>query len=314
MPNATGKFIISLDCEGKWGMADKITPFHNNYITTDNLAKAYRVICDRFDWYSVSATFAFVMAFILDDKGRSNFNDHFCDDLVDGQNWLACFRAAEAAGNLDGWFCPEALDIVRDRGRHEVAAHGFSHLPLSNHLTTRDVVDRELNSCHQVATHLGLKLETFVYPRNDIGHVDALAAAGFQGYRAAPQRVLGVPNRLSSLILETNIFGKAEARIEVHSSGISVIPGGYMVNWQHGPRKIVPGWASSLRWGSILADAANNGKVAHLWLHPHNILTAPDTLERLDDILKEAVYWRDKGKIEIVTQSEFVRAQTQSAA
>ncbi len=303
-----GKFIISLDCEGKWGMADKITPFHDRYITKDSLTFAYQTLCERFNWYDISATFAFVMGFVLNDEERKGFAEYFCDDLVEGRNWLTCFRAAEKSGNLDGWFCPEALEIVKAKGRHEIAAHGFSHVPLSDRLTTRDVVDRELKACHQVAKYLGLELETFVYPRNDIGHVDALAAAGFQGYRAAPSKVIGVPNKLSSLLMEANIFGRAESEIENHPSGISIIPGGYMVNWQHGPRKIIPAWTSSLRWGSILSDAANNGRTAHLWLHPHNILTAPETLDRLDDIFREAVYWRDKGKIEILTQSQFVNS------
>lgn len=307
LSNNLGKFVISLDCEGKWGMADKITSYHNKYITKDSLTFAYQTLCDRFNWYDVSATFAFVMGFVLSDEGRRKFDKYFCDDVVEGQNWLTFFRAAEISGNLDGWFCPEALEIVRAQGRHEIAAHGFSHVPLSARLTSRDVADRELKACHEVAKYLGLNLETFVYPRNDVGHVDALAAAGFLGYRTAPYKISGVPSKVSSLLIESNIFGRAETGVETHSSGISIIPGGYMVNWQSGPRKMVPAWTSSLRWSAILADAANNGKIAHLWLHPHNILTAPNTLDRLDDILREAVYWRDKGKMEILTQSQLIK-------
>ena len=28
-----GRFIISLDCEGKWGMADKLQPYHHRLLT-----------------------------------------------------------------------------------------------------------------------------------------------------------------------------------------------------------------------------------------------------------------------------------------
>jgi peptidoglycan/xylan/chitin deacetylase (PgdA/CDA1 family) len=306
-----GTFIISLDCEGKWGMADQIGPFHNRFITHDRLIDAYQTLIRLFDRYNVPATFAFVMAFILDEARRRHFRHYFCDDVVDGQNWLRHYRNAEAAGNLDGWFCPEALNIVRRSGRHEIAAHGFSHVPLAEGITSRLVAAREMRACLAVAENLEVAVTTFVYPRNQIGHVDLLAESGFRGFREAPLKPRWLTGKAASLISELDVFSKAEKPLPSHRSGIARIPGGQMVNWQHGLRRAIPGPISTCKWASIVADAAKNGKVAHLWLHPHNILTAPKTLDRVEAVLKQVAYWRAKQMIEVVTQAQFIDAQTE---
>lgn len=306
LPSRAGKFVISLDCEGKWGMADKIGPFHDRYITHEGLIAAYNTLCDLFKSYDMPATFAFVMAFVLDEQGRSKFGNYFCDDEIEGKSWLRHFRKAEAMHNVDGWFCPEALEIVRSSGNHEIAAHGFSHIPLGENHVPRHVAERELKGCTEVAEHLGINLRTFVYPRNDIGHVSVLADAGIAGYREAPRKLNNVPARLSNLVSEANIFTRAESSLANHTTGVRRIPGGYMVNWQHGARRIVPSIVSSIRWSSILADAAENGKIAHLWLHPHNILTAPRTLDRVHTILAGARRWRDRGRLDVVTQDQLI--------
>ncbi len=290
-------------------MADCISPMDNKYITREGLIYAYEKLCQLFDWHTMPATFAFVMGFILDEDGRRQFRDFFCDDIIEGENWLRNFRTCQSRGDLDGWFCPEALDIVKRYNIHEIAAHGFSHVPLSEHTTSRAIVERELTACTKVANHFDLDLKTFVYPRNAIGHTAALSDAGFAGYREAPRRSFPlVPKKFASLLTEVNPRSKAETYQTNPSDDISRIPGGEMINWQHGARKAIPTMASKVHWGSILADAAKNGKVAHLWLHPHNILTAPATFDLLSDILREVSYWRSENMLEVVTQAQLIGA------
>ncbi len=51
------QLIISLDCEGKWGMADHITDHHRRCFTNANLDRAYQVTLTLFDKWDVEATF-----------------------------------------------------------------------------------------------------------------------------------------------------------------------------------------------------------------------------------------------------------------
>lgn len=301
-----GRFIISLDCEGKWGMADHITPHHHHHLTHANLVDAYRRLVGLFARYDVAASFAFVLAFTLSEEERKAVADRLVDVTVNGQNWLRHYREAEAVGNTDGWFCPEALEMVRADSRHEIACHSFSHAPLAEGgIASGDAV-RELESCRVVAGIKGIDPKTFVFPRNQIGHVAELSAAGFAGYRArlSPSG-RGLAGKLRGLAAEFDMRARAQAPIAPTDHGMTVIPSGYFLNWQSGIRRAVPRSVSRRRWRHILRDAAESQGVAHIWLHPHNIIDGPGTLERLEDVLIEAARLRDAGRLGIVTQAEY---------
>ncbi|SVE06845.1 uncharacterized protein METZ01_LOCUS459699, partial [marine metagenome] len=55
-------FILSFDCEGKWGMADIIDNNIDSSITNQNLTMAYRSILALLDKHKIKGTFAFVAA------------------------------------------------------------------------------------------------------------------------------------------------------------------------------------------------------------------------------------------------------------
>jgi peptidoglycan/xylan/chitin deacetylase (PgdA/CDA1 family) len=289
-------------------MADHITAHQEAHLTHRNLVRAYCTLVNLFAAHDVPATFAFVMAFLLEPHERQALGDRLFDVEVEGQNWLRHYRAAQERGDVDGWFCPEALAIVQSSPRHEIACHGFCHVPLNEGAIDRVSVIRELESAMLVAERKGLRLETFIYPRNRVGHLSELAAAGFKGFRA---RRGDLPlGRIGNLAIELDLFDRAQEPAGVEA-GLQVIPPGYFLNWQRGLRRLVPRAASRMRWRSILTDAADKGRVAHVFLHPHNLIDGPGTLERLDDILTEAVRLRAQGRLEIITQVEYVRRQAE---
>ena len=84
------RFIISLDCEGKWGMADNLKPYHHECLTDAALARAYERLVRLFGGYQVSATFAFVMAFVLTPEEREQFSSDLLGDDLDP--WLSAYR------------------------------------------------------------------------------------------------------------------------------------------------------------------------------------------------------------------------------
>lgn len=301
----SGAFIVSLDCEGKWGMADHLDAWHHRHLNRTELVAAYRTLLDLFRRYEIPASFAFVMALLLSPDEQAEMAEWFADTEIEGANWLRAFRDAQAANDLEGWSRPELLDMVRESRvdgacTHEIACHGFTHLPLAENLVERSDVSRELAACAEVAQRKGLTLETFVYPRNLEGYPEALAEAGYAGYRARPAQ----RGKLGLFAAEMNPFDRAQ-RACPDQVGLTVIPSGEMLNWQSGPRKLVPRAASKRRWASRLEDAARTGGVAHIWLHPHNIIDAGGTLERLEDVLAVAARLRDAGRLDTVTQAEY---------
>jgi peptidoglycan/xylan/chitin deacetylase (PgdA/CDA1 family) len=299
-----GTFIISLDSEGKWGMADKISHKHD-CINQKSLFKAYGSLLKIFERHEIRATFAFVGAFTLTNNERMKFKDRFLDVSYNGQNWLKAFRAAVAENSEDGWFCPEAFESVKVAG-HEVASHGFCHVPFDDPSTPKDALEADLDTAVVVAKEKGVALETFVFPRNRVRHTELLQDRGFIGYRGA----LTATNRLMSAGQEFNILSKSQCHAQISDTGdITEIPAAYFFNWRNGLRRLVPRSMTIARWKSIIEDAIMMDGVAHLSLHPHNIIDGPGTLDVLCDVLRLVAEFRDKGQLKIETQASYLRSR-----
>lgn len=302
----TGTFIISLDCEGKWGMADKISDHHKKFLTEENLVSSYVKLLNLFDKYEVNATFAYVMAYTLSEQERKSLGPIFRDVQVSGTNWLRHYREAEATGQLEGWFCPRVFDLTQERQKHEIGCHGFCHLPFAEDLINLEDAQHELAISAEIAASKGIILETFVYPRNQIGYKELLFQNGYVGYRERLKSNSALLERPQSLLRELDVFARAQPHFE-DTKGLCRIPSGYFFNWRHGLRSAIPRSLTRHRWNSILRDAAENGGIAHLWFHPHNLIDGPTTYEVLEDVLKLAAKLRDMGDIKVETQAEYAR-------
>jgi peptidoglycan/xylan/chitin deacetylase (PgdA/CDA1 family) len=302
-----GTFIISLDCEGKWGMADIIDAAIDAALASEQLGFAYDELLKLLDAFAVPATFAFVMAFALHRDELERYEDLFADVTVQGGNWLRHFRRQMAGGTTEGWFLPTALEQVRSRAMHEVACHGFSHLPIGDPLVSETAARAEIAAAATIARDKGLELRTFVYPRNLIAHTSVLERAGYLGYRAALSAEHGRTARLGALA-----EWDATTPSQAHDHGVEplyAVPSGYFLNWRRGIRRVVPRAWTIRRWRHIIDDAARRGRVAHLWLHPHNIITGPETLGTLEAILRHAAMRREQGQISIMTQQDYCAAR-----
>jgi peptidoglycan/xylan/chitin deacetylase (PgdA/CDA1 family) len=303
--NDTGTFIISLDCEGKWGMADTLQPVHQQ-LTDDSLARAYDQLVTLFGRYDVPATFAYVMAFTLTPEERRGFA-HILEPRPDHEDrWVAHHWSDLRAGRDQGWFQPHALDVVKADGRHEIACHGFSHRSLADQAASPEAAEADLAAAIAAARMKGVRLSTLVFPRNEVGNLDVVRKLGFLGYRDRLRRSGGSAWPLLRLAEEFNVWPALQhGRPPRAEDGLVRIPAGYFFNWRHGARRYVPAGVTIRRWDSLLTRSARHGSVAHLWLHPHNLITAPSTAETLEAVVARAARLRDEGKLRIETQQAY---------
>jgi hypothetical protein len=299
-------FILSLDCEGKWGSAGWADPRHRTCLTGANLLRAYREILGLLERREIPATFAFVMAYTLSEEEFRSRPDLFREGGRRTEAWLARFRAEAAGGRLDGWFLPEALEAVRAAGRHEIACHGFTHLPLDEGRVTREEARRELGSAVRVAREKGVALETIVYPENVVGYVGLLPEHGLRGYRDRLARPASVLGRSGALLDELRLRTRAQTPARPRSARAVAIPPGYFLNWRARMRRAVPARITLARWRHIVGDAVRHGRVAHLWLHPHNVIDGRGTLQLLDRILQVVSAHRRRGELQVLTQADYV--------
>lgn len=178
-------FIISFDCEGKWGIADHLQALDRVLLTNHNLNRAYVKIIDLLNRYKINATFAFVGAFTMSIDEYYTHREWFENASSTIQNWLQYFKRETQSGNFDGWFNPEPIMMVSQEGSHEIGGHGFSHIPLGESFISKADFIAEMDLFKKVPYFKDRERMTFIYPRNDVGYIDELRQAGFIGYRDA---------------------------------------------------------------------------------------------------------------------------------
>jgi peptidoglycan/xylan/chitin deacetylase (PgdA/CDA1 family) len=303
-----GQFVVSFDCEGKWGMADHLTPALEARLTTEALEHVYRRITASLANKDVRATFAFVGAFTLSFEQYLAYERHFFGGPIGGQPWLGAFRTAASAGQFSGWLVPSALDIVMQAGGHEIATHGFTHIPLSEATDVASFAE-EMQMVQVVARMQGWTPRTIVFPRNLVGHMARLPEFGIVGYRDDNwARVHGLRKRAASLLIELGASPQSQPRIPDGHPTPLAIPSGHFLNfWHNAGRRLIPRRVTIRRWKKILDHAAEHGGVAHLWSHPHNFLSDPGLFAVFEAILTYARELVQAGKLDNLTQEECCR-------
>jgi peptidoglycan/xylan/chitin deacetylase (PgdA/CDA1 family) len=294
-------FILSFDCEGKWGVADHLTSRHRRDLTDERLHDAYRSIVDLLEEYRIEATFAFVGAFAQSPADFARLRPALEEFRATAPYYIGpALRDVDESGGA-GWHGDQLVGLVTAAcTTHEVALHGVTHVPWTS-LDERDVA-AELNMFDSLAGPVRAS-RTFVFPRNLVAHSEQLAKHGFAGFRTArPKR-----SRARSLLAEFNIFAAPDQSLP--SGDIVAIPPGYFLNWRSGLRALVPPAVTGIRVSKLLRAASAGDGVVHYWLHPENIASAPSTLALLRMLLREVAEARETGDCQVMTQLGYCRAQ-----
>jgi peptidoglycan/xylan/chitin deacetylase (PgdA/CDA1 family) len=300
-------FILSLDCEGKWGFCDQRSLSELGWITTKALTQCYRRLLNLFEEKEVRATFAFVGALTLSVDEYSANRDWFEEGTEEHRRWLRGFNQEAQAGRFDGWFAPDLCDFVSSCTQHEIGSHGFTHLPLDQRETSRGAFHHEMALLCRLPNFNKALDKTFVFPRNQLGYVEDLAEYGFTGYREALQ-FRPRPRAIKRLLSYASEFGSAAPQSHAVPQTPVAIPSGYFLNWRAGARRMVPAAVTIARWRTLIDEAVRQDGVVHLWSHPHNFISGVGMFDLLSSVLDE-VHRRERcGELISYTQREYVRA------
>lgn len=289
-----GSLIISLDCEGRWGLSDMLGP-RERLITQESLEWAYRCLLDALDRHGLSATFAFVSLFAMPADAQWERIKELRQSPAHHQ-WTEAAYEDFSHGSTSGWTFHEALQWVRSREQHEVASHSYSHLPMRG---AGDALAYELNGVSDWARGENLTISTYIYPRNQIESSDLLRHP-LIGFRDEPPLSRG----LGPYLYYVSPLGRSSPD-PAPQAGVVAIPGGDMLQWRCSWRRILPRAIAVSRWRSTLRHAAKTGGCAHLWLHPHNLITGHKQLDLLDIHLSDAAAFVRDGQLVNRTQREY---------
>ncbi len=282
MGKQVAAFTLSLDCEGLWGMADQPAVVAAGRINDVALRNTYEAIRRTLGDSRLRATTAFVTCFaaspdaVRQQMGLLESLATYCP------SWFAQVLPALRSGRVDGWNGAGYFRAFMQAG-HEMAWHGTTHMPLTDQMPP-EAVELEIRLAQTLFADLGHTPGTIVFPRNQVGHLGRLRAAGFQTYRASPPG--GLAGRLGSLMNEWNVLDDRVADKPTFVDGWHVSRAGYFLNWPSGVRLLVPVAVTIRRWKSLLRSAVEQGGYVHMWFHPHNLITAPAMKVAFEEIMR----------------------------
>lgn len=303
-----GKLIVSFDCEGKWGIADR--PQHRlDEITGPRLRNAYSQILGVLKRYEVKATFGIVAALCLDRNMLKDRLHATAPLLFCGQDWLGPVRQSAQTGNYDGWSHPELAGMIMEAGGHELCSHGGFHLPYDPARTPETAIDADVAVVLDVQEQLHAQFCNFIYPRNVIGYQDKLVKAGFKGYRDIdPREMIGGAIGKLQRVAHEYMSGDLDDMQSICGTdpdiGLVPLSSGKFFNARIGIRKLVPNAMTVHRIGKFIEHAAHNNLIAHFYSHPHNFISDPAMLHKLNLIMGIASTYRDKGLIDVITMKD----------
>lgn len=304
----SGRFVISLDTELSWGSFDTVgiavhePAYRNTRSVIDGL-------CSLFDSYETPVTWALVMHLLDDCSGH---NEPLAPNNAE-TNWFDSLPCSTNA-DRDLWYAPDILERIGATNiNHEIGLHGYAHKVLSPKCP-RDAARSEVLKAIAVANRVGLDPDTYVFPRNKIGHLDVLADADIQYYRGVDERwyerqvpeTLRKPFRYSDEVLRRTPPVVSPRR----KGDLIELPGSQILRPFQGPWQYTPRDSQLVRAKKGLNMAARTGEIFHLWFHPFNIALNQDRhLTLVEDILSHAARLRENGHIQINTIAQAIEGK-----
>ncbi|ELY67143.1 polysaccharide deacetylase family protein [Natrinema versiforme] len=257
-----GSVVISLDAELGWGFHDLAEPPSDR---VDAGRRGWSVMVELLEEFDVPATWAVVGHLMLDSCDGSH-TDHPAPD-----GWFEHERT-DWADREELRFGPDLVsDVLESDVDHEFASHSFSHVLFGRPETDRELAVAELERSREIAADWNQSVDSFIYPRNDIGHRDVLAEQGIRAYRGKSPTRDGVRGVFDSTIRDQSML--VEPAVDEH--GLVNVPASMFLFGFEGPARTV---AESIWEDPMVAlarrgidEAARTDGLFHMWLHPNNL-------------------------------------------
>jgi peptidoglycan/xylan/chitin deacetylase (PgdA/CDA1 family) len=272
--------VVSLDLELAWGSFDHaLGPELLSMArwTHDHGAPA---LLDLLTRNRLSATWAVVGLVML--ERMPEVADLAPVSTPAGRDWFSFVAPGATEAAAPEWLGGSLLErIRRARPEQEIGFHGFSHLALGEGLPPARA-RQELERCAALAARLGLRSPPFVFPRNQVGHLDELRAAGMGCFRGADELPLPLPGELPRRVWLAlgDCLGLPPALVRPRlEGGLVNVPGSLMVRHAGGWRGLIPDAVRLRRLRLGLERVRRRGGVFHVWLHPENLYFGRPRLE-----------------------------------
>jgi hypothetical protein len=211
------------------------------------------------------------------------------------------------------WYGPETLEIIAGaRCPQEIGSHSYEHVYYGE--IDSAAADADLSAAARVHAAQGVGFLSFVFPRNDVGHLDLLAKHGVKVFRSvdqgihmlARQRLGRLAGRAANFLDKLLPIPPAAVAPVIHENGLVELPSSMLLMSRNGARRAIHPRAAVLKARLGLEAAARSHRVFHLWFHPSNFYyRTREQLHVLGQILARARELRDEGRLDVRTMGTF---------
>ncbi|MDP2942717.1 MAG: methyltransferase domain-containing protein, partial [Candidatus Omnitrophota bacterium] len=225
-------------------------------------------------------------------------------------DWFDCDPGTDISRD-DFWYGSDIVEMIKKAApKQEIASHSFCHTIFSDEGCSRQTAESDIAKCVILARDKGIKLNTFVFPRNSPGHLDILSEYGFRVFRGKDVASLSLGPRILSkaAFLFNDMLPTTPPVVTpnfVLGHRLIEIKGSMLFRFAHGASRFIPKDVRFKKAKKGIERAIKEKKIFHIWLHP--ISFAWRTAEMFDEftaILEYADNRRKEDGLEIRTLQE----------
>lgn len=310
-----GKFTLSLDLELIWGTLDLFGPERFRSVCEIEREEIVERLLDLFVEFDISATWCTVGHLFLD--GCDPRTSHKHPEIIrPAHHWYQHdWFAHDPGGDEDEhpiFFGRSLIEKILDCPvPQEIGCHTFSHVIFGDNGCSRETALSEVSACVELAREFGIRMQSFAFPRDQVGHLDVLREYGFTCYRGAEPHWYeksSLPKPVKRLAHLWDVLVAAQPPTvlpEQTEEGIWNIPGSMIYFPMHGVRRFIPISRRVKRVIKGLEAAVRQKRIFHLWFHPTNLAVETETMfDGLRAILDHACELRERGALAIQPMAE----------
>lgn len=164
------------------------------------------------------------------------------------------------------WYAPDLIKEIKEAG-HEIACHSFSHVPFNQ--CSKKVAEAEIKESVKAAKKLGIKMKSFIFPRNEVRYLDLLKDNCFTHFTSYP--------KARHFLIDFKAKGFSFNNPE-KIKGLIEVPRTYFF---YTAKK-----TEALKLGLLLSMAKQQDALFHLWCHGFNI-KSPEYFNLLERIFQK---------------------------
>lgn len=286
MADKAGILVVSLDFELYWGVRDLYT---KSEYGAKWLRERDRIpgMLELFREAGVHATWAAVGLLFFKDRqellaGLPALKPGYADSGLSPYGEIEAGAVGAGEAEDPHCFAPSLIEQIRNTPGQAVGSHTFSHFYCMEKGQTADEFYSDLQAAVAAAEQRGISLQSLVLPRNQLRrrYMRKLPELGFKTYRGNPRHPLyragysvSDPFLRRALRLAdsyVNLTGHHTYPVDAISPELPIdLPASFFFRTPPAPlRRLEPLRLKRIKDG--MTQAARQGQVYHLWLHPYN--------------------------------------------